>query len=77
MLARLDRRRGGSTRVAGSYIIGSGEDSIEMISRLGDISDLAMIGVFSLLEGASYAISTACMISRRGDTLACCVETDC
>jgi hypothetical protein len=48
-----------------------------MISRLSDISNLAIIGVFSLLESASYAISIAYIISRRGDTLACYIETDC
>jgi hypothetical protein len=77
MFARLDRRGGGGTGLVGSYVIGSGEDSIKMISRLGDISDLAVIGVFLLLEGVSCAISIACMISRHGDTLACCVEIDC
>ena len=76
MFARLDRR--GGIGVVGSCAIGSGDDSIEMISRLGDIPDLAVIGVFSLLEGASFAtISTACMTSRRGATLACGVETVC
>jgi hypothetical protein len=77
MLARLDRRGEGGTRVVGSCVIRSGEDLIKMISRLGNISDLAVIGVFSLLEGASYTISIACIISRRGDTLAYYIETDC
>jgi hypothetical protein len=65
------------TGVAGSYAIRSGKDLIEMISRLSNISDLAIIGIFSLLEGVSYTISIAYMISRRGDTLACYVEIDC
>ena len=64
-------------RVVRSYIIRLGEDLIKIISRLSDISNLAMIGVFSLLEGVSYTISIAYMISRRGDTLACYIEIDC
>jgi hypothetical protein len=68
---------GGGTGVIGSYIIGLGEDLIEMILRLSDISDLAVIGVFLLLEGVSYAISIAYMILRRGDTLAYYIEIDC
>ena len=65
------------TGVVGSYAIRSGKDLIEMISRLSNISDLAIIGIFSLLEGVSYTISIAYMISRRGDTLACYIEIDC
>ena len=74
---RLSRSAGRGGGGVGSYIMGLGEDSIKIISRLSDISDLAIIGVFLLLEGASCAISIACIISRRGDTLACYIETDC
>ena len=78
MFAYLDRREGGGTGVVGSYIIRLGEDSIKIISRLSDISNLAIIGVFLLLEGASYIIiSIAYTVSQRGDILAYYIETDC
>ena len=64
MFARLDRRGRGGTGV-GSRVMGSGDDSIEIILRLGDISDLTVTGMFLVLVSIAY------MILRLGDILAC------